>query len=159
MAEFTHVENGKVRMVDVSGKEESVRTASAEGFIRLRRETAEAILKNEVAKGNVLATANVAGVMAVKKTSEIIPMCHPLPITSVAFDFDVVIGDVSGVKVRCSVKTVAKTGVEMEAITGVSAALLTIWDMVKSLEKDERGQYPETAIEGIRVVEKVVERR
>ena len=158
MAEFTHVKDGKVRMVGLSSKAESVRMASAEGFIRLKKDTVEAILKNEVAKGNVLATANVAGVMAVKKTSEIIPMCHPLPITSVKFDFDVVLGDVCGVKVTCSVKAVAKTGVEMEAITGVSAALLTVWDMVKSLEKDERGQYPQTVIEGIRVVEKIVER-
>ncbi len=150
--ELTHIEDGKVRMVDVSHKDDVDRIAVAEGYIRLRGSTIEAILKNEVAKGNVIAAANVAGVMAVKKTPDLIPMCHPIPITSVKFDFDV---ESVGIKVRCTVKSKGKTGVEMEALTGVSVALLTIWDMVKSLEKDEHGNYPITLIEVVRVVEKV----
>ncbi len=149
---FTHVENGKVRMVDVSEKGVVLRKAIAEGFIKLRKETLEAIKKGEVEKGNVISTAIVAGTLAVKKTAEIIPMCHPIPITSVKFDFDI---EADGVRVRCEVKAIAKTGVEMEALTGVSAALLTIWDMVKSMEKDEAGNYPETEICQVRVVEKV----
>ncbi|WP_202319576.1 cyclic pyranopterin monophosphate synthase MoaC [Archaeoglobus neptunius] len=149
---FTHIEDGKVRMVDVSEKEDVDRIAVAEGYIRLRSSTIEAILKKDVAKGNVIAAANIAGVLAVKKTPELIPMCHPIPITSVKFDFDI---ESVGIKVRCTVRSRGKTGVEMEALTGVSVALLTIWDMVKSLEKDEHGNYPRTLIEVVRVVEKV----
>ncbi|MEM2086969.1 MAG: cyclic pyranopterin monophosphate synthase MoaC [Archaeoglobaceae archaeon] len=153
--EFSHIEKGKVAMVDVSNKEEVLRIAIAEGFIRLKRETIEAILNEKVVKGNVLATANIAGVLAVKKTPEIIPMCHPIPITSISLDFGV---EKEGIRVRCTVKAIAKTGVEMEAITGVSVALLTIWDMVKSLEKDESGNYPSTCIENVKVLEKVKEK-
>ena len=149
---FTHMENGKVRMVDVSEKDAVLRRAVAEGFIKLRKKTLEAIRKGEVEKGNVIATAIVAGTLAVKKTSEIIPMCHPIPITSVRFDFDF---DSEGIRVKCEVKAFAKTGVEMEALTGVNVALLTIWDMVKSMEKDESGNYPETEISQVRVIEKI----
>ncbi|MEM1957553.1 MAG: cyclic pyranopterin monophosphate synthase MoaC [Archaeoglobaceae archaeon] len=149
--EFTHVRGEKAKMVDISEKGEVLRIAVAEGFIRLKKRTIEAILKNEVAKGNVIAVANVAGVMAVKKTPEVIPMCHQIPITSIDFDFKVL---ENGIRVVCTVKAIAKTGVEMEALNGVSVALLTIWDMVKSLEKDETGNYPETAIERIVVLEK-----
>ena len=148
---LAHIENGRVRMVDVSEKEDVTRIAIAEGFIKLRSSTIEAILKERVAKGNVIAAANVAGVLAVKKTSELIPMCHPIPITSVKFDFNI---ESVGIRVRCTVKSKGKTGVEMEALTGVSVALLTIWDMVKNLEKDEYGNYPKTLIEVVRVVEK-----
>ncbi len=152
---FTHVDrNGRVRMVDITDKDVVFRMARAEGFIRLRKETIDAIRNNNVAKGDVLTTASVAAVMAVKKTPDIIPMCHPLPVTSVRVDFEV---EENGIRVSCEVKCSAKTGVEMEALTGVSVALLTIWDMVKSLEKDERGRYPFTAVEWIRVVEKVKE--
>ncbi|MDI9642306.1 MAG: cyclic pyranopterin monophosphate synthase MoaC [Archaeoglobales archaeon] len=153
--EFSHIKKGKVAMVDVSNKEEVLRIAIAEGFIRLKRETIEAILNEKVVKGDVLATANIAGVLAVKKTPEIIPMCHPIPITSISLDFSV---EKEGIRVRCMVKAIAKTGVEMEAITGVSVALLTIWDMVKSLEKDESGNYPSTCIENVKVLEKVKEK-
>jgi cyclic pyranopterin phosphate synthase len=153
MGEFTHIESGRARMVDVSRKDESIRIATAEGFIRLKGETVKAIVEDRVAKGNVLAVANVAAVLAVKKTPELIPMCHPIPITSVQVSFDV---EDEGIKARCTVKSVGKTGVEMEALTGVSVALLTVWDMVKSLEKED-GQYPSTVIEGIKVVEKVKE--
>ncbi len=139
-------------MVDVTEKREVVRVAKAEGFIRLRRETVKAIRENRTPKGDVLNVSNVAGILAVKKTPELIPMCHPIPITSVSLDFE--IAD-EGVKVVCTVKSVGKTGVEMEALTGVSVALLTIWDMVKALEKDESGNYPHTRIEYVRVIEKI----
>ncbi len=150
--ELTHVEGERVRMVDVSEKNDVPRVAVAEGFIRLRPETVRAIVENRIAKGNVLATANVAAVMAAKRTHELVPMCHPIPITSVRVDFEVLS---DGVKVRCEVKSVSKTGVEMEALTAASVALLTIWDMVKSLEKDKSGNYPSTRIEFVRVVKKV----
>ncbi|MDI9645894.1 MAG: cyclic pyranopterin monophosphate synthase MoaC [Archaeoglobales archaeon] len=150
--DFTHIEGEKVRMVDVSNKSEVPRRAVAEGFIRLKKETIQAIKRKEVEKGNVLTTANIAAILAAKKTSEIIPMCHPLPLSSVSVDFEI---SEDGIKVRCEVKTTSKTGVEMEALTGVSVALLTIWDMVKSLEKDESGNYPYTCIEYVRVVEKL----
>ncbi|MEM1671989.1 MAG: cyclic pyranopterin monophosphate synthase MoaC [Archaeoglobaceae archaeon] len=149
--EFTHIKDGKARMVDISEKNDVLRIAIAEGFIRLKKETIEAIITNKVTKGNVIATANIAGVLAVKKTPEIIPMCHPIPLTSISFDFNI---EETGIRVRCVVKSIGKTGVEMEALTGVTAALLTIWDMVKSLEKDETGNYPLTSIENVRVLEK-----
>ncbi len=149
--EFTHIDGSKVRMVDVTQKKPVVRIAKAEGFIRLKSDTISAIVENKVAKGNVLVTANVAGILAVKKTPELIPMCHPIPITSVTIDFDV---QNDGVRVVCTVKSVGKTGVEMEALVGASTALLTIWDMVKSLEKDNTGNYPHTRIEYIKVSEK-----
>jgi len=138
-------------MVDISEKEEVLRIAVAEGYIRLKRETVKAIIEGKVPKGNVVDVATVSAVMAVKKTPEIIPMCHPIPITSVRLNFDF---DEDGVRVRCEVKSVSKTGVEMEALTGVAVALLTIWDMVKALEKDEKGEYPNTRIEYVRVLEK-----
>jgi cyclic pyranopterin phosphate synthase len=149
--DFSHLDGEKVRMVDISEKDDVYRTAIAEGFIRLKKETIEAIKKREIAKGNVIAIANIAGVMAVKKTAELIPLCHQIPLTSINFDFE--IRD-DGVRVICNVKSIGKTGVEMEALTGVSIALLTIWDMVKSIEKDEAGNYPWTQIEKIRVVKK-----
>ena len=150
---FTHIdESGRAGMVDVTSKDDVVRIAKAEGYIHLKKETVIAIKENRVEKGNVLNTAVIAGTMAVKKTSELIPMCHPLQITGIEIDFDILD---DRIRVTCQVKYIGKTGVEMEALTGVSAALLTIWDMVKSAEKDERGQYPSTKITDIRVVEKV----
>ncbi len=141
-----------VRMVDVSGKEPVYREAVARGRIRLRRETIERIRRGEVEKGDVEAVARVAAIMAVKKTPEIVPLCHPIPITGV--DVDISYGeDVVEVEVR--VRTTYRTGVEMEALTGVAAALLAIWDMVKKYEKDEEGQYPYTRIEEIVVARKV----
>ena len=141
----------QAKMVDISTKNDVIRVAVAEGFIKLRKETIKAIKEGKTPKGDVLNTASIAAILAVKKTPEIVPMCHPIPITSVRVDFD--FGD-DGVRAICTVKSVGKTGVEMEALTGVSVALLTIWDMVKSLEKDESGNYPDTAIEWVRVVEK-----
>ena len=140
------------KMVDISGKEDVVRIAKAEGLIKLKEETLRAIREGKVPKGDVLSVAKVAGILAVKRTPELIPMCHPIPITSVEIDFEFVN---EGLKATCEVKSVGKTGVEMEALTGVSVALLTVWDMVKALEKDETGNYPHTRIEGIRVVEKI----
>lgn len=149
---LTHVDEKGVKMVDVSNKKDVGRVCIAEGFIKLKPSTIKAITNKELIKGDVLTTAQVAGIMAVKNTSNMIPMCHPLPITSVNVHFEIY-DDKIGVEVK--VKTTYKTGIEMEALTGVSVALLTIWDMVKAIEKDENGQYPETEIYGIKVVEKV----
>ena len=140
-----------LRMVDISGKEVVHRTAEAVGRIRLRKETIDAVRAGRVEKGDPLAVAEVACVLAAKRTSEIVPLCHPLPITSVDADFT--LGD-GFIEARCRVAADYRTGVEMEALTGVTAALLTIWDMVKYMEKDEAGQYPTTAITDVRVTEK-----
>jgi cyclic pyranopterin phosphate synthase len=151
MPEFSHVEGDRVRMVDISGKEEVTREAVAEGRIRLREATLRAIREGTVLKGNVLATARVAAILAVKETPRIIPLCHPIPLSGIDVDF----ADGEGfIQATVRVRSMGPTGVEMEALTGVSVALLTIWDMVKSAEKDTAGQYPETGIEGIRVLEK-----
>jgi cyclic pyranopterin phosphate synthase len=139
-------------MVDISKKEESYREAVAEGKIRLRPETIKAIRERRIEKGDVLATAGLAALNAVKKTSELLFYCHPLEITSVEPQFS--LGE-DTITVLVKVKSTGKTGVEMEALTGVSVALLTIWDMVKALEKDEKGQYPFTYISDIRVVRKI----
>ncbi|MBE8538587.1 cyclic pyranopterin monophosphate synthase MoaC [Geoglobus acetivorans] len=153
---FSHIDSeGKARMVDVSKKDDVLRVARAEGYILLRKETIRAIIENRVAKGNVLNTAVVAGTLAAKKTSELIPLCHPLQITSVSIDFEIY---EDRIKAVCEVKYVGKTGVEMEALVGVTNALLTVWDMVKSIEKDENGQYPFTRITDVRVVEKIKEK-
>ncbi|TAJ43662.1 cyclic pyranopterin monophosphate synthase MoaC [Methanofollis fontis] len=151
MVEFTHIADDRARMVDVSAKPDVVREAVAAGRIRLRPETLAAIREGTVLKGNVLATARVAATLAVKDTPRIIPMCHPLALGGVEVDFAEVEG---AIEARVRVRSYGRTGVEMEALTGVSAALLTVWDMVKSAEKDEDGQYPWTGIEGIAVIEK-----
>lgn len=152
MSDFSHLEDGRVRMVDIGDKEHIDRVAIAEGSIFLSPSTIEAINAESVEKGNVLQTARVAGIQAVKRTPEAIPLCHPLPISSIDIRFD--IGD-GYVTATAEVRTTAQTGVEMEALNGVSGALLTIWDMVKSLEKDADGQYPATRIGDIEVVKKV----
>ncbi len=139
-------------MVDISRKPVVFREAEACGKIILRRETIEAIKEGLVEKGDPLEVARVAATLAVKNTPQIIPYCHPIPIESVKVFFDV---KDNLIDVCVKVKTSAKTGVEMEALTGVAVALLTIWDMVKYLEKDERGQYPVTRIEAVRVTEKL----
>jgi len=140
-------------MVDVSGKPEVFREATASGKIRLKPETVNLIREEKIAKGNPLCTAKIAGILAAKKTSELIPLCHPLPLTSVKVEAKIV--EKTVVAVTATVKTKAQTGVEMEALVATSAALLTIWDMVKQYEKDVVGQYPNTAIENIHVVEKM----
>jgi cyclic pyranopterin phosphate synthase len=141
-----------LEIVDISRKEVSLRRAVAKGRIRIRRETVDAIKTGKVAKGDVLTVAKVSAILAVKKTPELIPGCHPIPLTHIAVEFQIEDG---GISVVCRVTSESKTGVEMEALTGVAAALLTIWDMVKEIEKDEKGQYPFTAIESIVVEEKV----
>lgn len=138
-------------MIDIGGKKAVKRRAVAEGSIRLGKESIRRIKEGKVEKGDVLSVAEVAGMQAVKKTSELIPHCHPIGIEGVKFAFEIK----NGIRVRCDVKSTGKTGVEMEALVGVSVALLTVWDMVKRYEKDSKGQYPETVIEGIRVIEKV----
>ena len=140
-------------MVDVSDKAEIFREATATGTIKLKPETIGLIKAGKIAKGDPLYTAKIAGVLAAKKTSSLIPLCHPLPLTNVQVDAKVS-GDGS-VEVTATVKAKAQTGVEMEALTAVSAALLTVWDMTKQYEKDAAGQYPSTAIENIHVVRKI----
>lgn len=139
-------------MVDVTGKPDIRREATATGFIRLKPSTVAAIRDMIVSKGDVLAVAKVAALLAVKDTPRLIPHCHQIPITGI--DVHIAFSE-KNVEVTVKVATIGKTGVEMEALTGVSAALLTVWDMVKSLEKDSAGGYPTTLIEGIRVVEKL----
>ena len=142
----------RLEMVGVGHKPDVLRIAIAEGKISLKPGTLDLIRSGRVEKGDPLLAAQLAGVLAAKKTPELIPLCHPIPITKVDIDFDVE-GD--GITVRARVEAVAKTGVEMEALTAASVALLTIWDMVKKYEKDEEGQYPHTRITGIRVVSKM----
>jgi cyclic pyranopterin phosphate synthase len=140
-------------MVDVSSKPEIHREATARGRIKLTAGTIELIKQGKTEKGDPLTTAKIAGILAAKKTSEIIPLCHPLPLTSIKIETQVV--DDSAIDVISIVKTKAQTGVEMEALTAVSAALLAIWDITKQYEKDAKGQYPHTTIEEIRVVSKM----
>jgi cyclic pyranopterin phosphate synthase len=151
---LTHVTDKGVKMVEVSGKPVERRFAVAKGRIKLRPSTIDLIKKGMVEKGNVLTCSQVASILAVKNTAYLIPMCHPLEITGVEAEFRFVDSEI---EVTVEVRSVGKTGVEMEAVTGVSVALLTIWDMVKSAEKDDRGQYPETVISDIKVVKKVKE--
>jgi cyclic pyranopterin phosphate synthase len=151
MVEFSHIRDSRAEMVDITKKGDIVREATAKGRISLRKETIQAIQEGTVIKGNVLATARVAATLAVKDTPRIIPMCHQLPIGAIEVEFA---EEELWIEVTVRVKIVGKTGVEMEALTGVSVALLTIWDMVKSAEKDSEGQYPVTRIEGICVTEK-----
>jgi len=141
-----------VKMVDITGKPCVYREATARGIIKLRRETVKAIAEGRVEKGDVLSVAQLAAVMAAKRTPELIPLCHPIPITGVDVGFKLGEGFV---EVEVRVRAVASTGVEMEALTATSAALLAVWDMVKKLEKDEKGNYPTAEIASIRVESKV----
>jgi len=148
---FTHLSKKGVHMVEVSDKPVVKRTAVAKGKIDLQKETIRLIQNEEIKKGNVLTTAQIAAIGAVKSTHHLIPLCHSLKITGVGVGFNVNNEDI---EVEISVTSLGKTGVEMEALTGASVALLTIWDMVKSVEKDENGQYPSTKIYDIVVVKK-----
>jgi len=138
-------------MIDVSGKTTVLREATATGSIYLNKKTVSLIKKQKIVKGNPLYTAKIAAILAAKKTSEIIPLCHPLPLTNVVVEVNIL--DDNVIQVKTSVKTKAQTGVEMEALTATSVGLLTIWDMVKQYEKDSMGQYPSTKIDNI-IVEK-----
>jgi len=132
---LTHFdEGGKAAMVDVTEKDATKRTAVASGSIHTNPEVFEAIQKGNVEKGDVLGIARVAGIMAAKRTSELIPLCHPLMLTKAAVDF-VLHTESCTIEARCTAKLSGKTGVEMEALTGVSIALLTIYDMCKALDK------------------------
>ena len=133
--EFTHFDDkGNARMVDVSGKEVTHRVAIAEGFIDVSREVMDAITGHAVKKGDVLTVAQVAGIMGTKKTSELIPMCHPLSLTNAAVTFEMD-EEACSIKAVCRAVTDGRTGVEMEALTGVTTALLTIYDMCKAIDK------------------------
>lgn len=140
-----------VGMIDISQKGEVERIATASGRIQLRRSTIEKLQSGTTKKGNVLGSAEVAAILAVKKTPEVIPLCHQINIANVKVEFTVGEEDI---KAAVSVKSVGKTGVEMDALHGLAVALLTVWDMVKAEEKDETGNYPYTKIEKIAVDKK-----
>ena len=134
MKRLTHIgTDGRAQMVDVSAKPMSKRRAVAAGKIRLQRETLDLIASNQIAKGNVFATARIAGIQAAKQTAQLIPLCHPLPLGDVKID---VVTSNNGAEVRCTAQTIAQTGVEMEALVGVTVALLTIYDMCKAVDKE-----------------------
>ena len=148
---FTHLSKKGVHMVEVSDKPVIKRTAIAQGRIFLKNETIRLIENEEIKKGNVLTTAQIAAIGAVKSTHHLIPLCHSLKITGIDVDFNI---NKEFIEVEIKVTSLGKTGVEMEALTGASVALLTIWDMVKSVEKDDNGQYPSTKISDIVVLKK-----
>jgi len=154
--ELTHTtDSGEVRMVDVGAKPDTNRRAVARGEIRLTPSTVAAVAADEIGKGDVLATARVGAVQAVKHTWETIPMCHQIPITNVDTDFAV--GD-DRIELTVAVETTGKTGCEMEALEGVTTGLNVVWDMVKAAEKDADGQYPDTGISGVEVLDKTKRR-
>lgn len=138
MTELTHVgSDGEARMVDVSRKDATARLARASGAIRMDRTAFDAIRHNQVAKGDVLSVARVAGIQAAKRTWELVPLCHQVPLSSVELVISA-LADGSGYQVEATAKTTAQTGVEMEAITAVSVALITIYDMAKALDRGMR---------------------
>ena len=141
-----------IKMIDVSGKETVARKAVATGVIKLKASTVDAIRKGEIKKGDPLTVGEIAAILAVKNTPDLIPLCHNIPIGKAHVEYR--LGETT-IEARCTVTTYARTGVEMEALAGVTVALLNIWDMTKYLEKDEDGQYPDTVITDIRVIEKV----
>ncbi|MEA1932195.1 cyclic pyranopterin monophosphate synthase MoaC [Halohasta litorea] len=150
--ELTHTDDeGAVQMVDVGAKPDTSRRAVAAGEIRLQESTIDAIEADELGKGDVLATARIGAIQAVKHTWETIPMCHQIPITNVGTDFSV---EDDRIELTVTVETTGKTGCEMEALEGVTTGLNVVWDMCKAVEKDSDGQYPHTAIENVHVVEK-----
>jgi len=147
MSDLTHIDaEGRARMVDVGEKPETARTASAEGFIRMTVETLDAIEQNALSKGDALAAARIAGIMAAKRTAELIPLCHPIALTDVGVDMEAD-RSLPGLRVTAWASTRGRTGVEMEALAAVTVALLTIYDMAKALD---RGME----ISGVRVTEK-----
>jgi cyclic pyranopterin phosphate synthase len=154
--DLTHTdEEGNVQMVDVGDKPDTARRAVARGTIHLQPSTIGAIRDDEIGKGDVLATARVGAVQAVKHTWETIPMCHQIPITNVETTFDV--GE-DRIDLTVAVETTGKTGCEMEALEGVTTGLNVVWDMVKAAEKDDDGEYPDTAVTDVGVIEKTKRR-
>jgi cyclic pyranopterin phosphate synthase len=147
LAKLTHIaRGGDARMVDISGKDATERVAIAEGRVAMRSDTLELVLSGNAKKGDVLGAARIAGIMAAKRTHELIPLCHPLPVSKVAVEIEPD-EQLPGLIVRATVKVAGRTGVEMEALTAVSIACLTIYDMAKAVERGMR-------IEGIRLIEK-----
>ena len=145
MTRLTHIGvDGRAQMVDVSAKPLSARTAIAKGKIKLQRKTLDLISKDQIAKGNVFATARIAGIQAAKQTAHLIPLCHTLPLADVKVD---IVASAGGAEVTCIARTVAQTGVQMEALVGVAVALLTIYDMCKAVDK-------EMQIYDVRLIEK-----
>lgn len=147
MSELTHIDSaGHARMVDVSAKPVTAREATAEARVHMRPETLEMIVGGRHAKGDVLAVARIAGIQAAKRTSDLIPLCHPLMLTSVRVDLEPIVAD-SAVRIRATCRVAERTGVEMEALTAVAVAALTLYDMCKAVD---RGMH----IEGVRLLEK-----
>jgi len=142
------------KMVDVSAKDHVRREAIASGTLVLKRSTIDLIRKGRVKKGDVITASKLAGIQAAKATSTSLPLCHQIPLTSVEIEVGL---KADRVEMKCKVSATYKTGVEMEALVGVAVALLNAWDMVKYLEKDSKGQYPETKITDIRVLQKTKE--
>lgn len=140
------------KMVDISEKESVYREAMATGFIKLKKETLELMKSGRVEKGDVFSVSTISSIIGVKKTPELLPLTHNIPITNVDTRYEF---EEDGIRVYVTVRSVSKTGVEMEALVGVASALLNIWDMVKKYEKDENGQYPTTEIREIKVVKKI----
>jgi len=148
MKKLTHTSSdGRAQMVDVSAKPVSKRTAVASGKIQLQRETLHLIAEDQIAKGNVFATARIAGIQAAKQTAQLIPLCHTVPLGHVNVD---IVATNDGAEVECTTQTVAQTGVEMEALVGVAIALLTIYDMCKAVDK-------KMIMSGVRLVKKTRE--
>jgi len=146
-SKLTHLdENGRARMVDVGAKPDTDRTAIARGEVQMNKETLDLIRSGQVKKGDVLTVAQIAGITAAKRTSDLIPLCHPLPLTNVAVDLSLD-DTLPGVIITATAKVTGKTGVEMEALTAVAVAALTVYDMTKAAEKTMR-------IQNIRLVEK-----
>lgn len=147
MSRLSHIgADGRARMVDISGKKPSDRYAKACGLVRTNAATLAMVEAGKIAKGNVIAVAELAGVMAAKRTSELIPLCHPLPLTSVQVKIELDF-DLPGLKITAECKTAGRTGVEMEALTAVSVACLTVYDMLKGATRD-------LTIEGLELMEK-----
>jgi len=145
MKRLTHIgADGRAQMVNVSAKSLSARTAVATGKIRLRRETLDLIANDQIAKGNVVATARIAGIQAAKQTAHLIPLCHILPLGEIKID---IVTSNNSAEVTCTARTIAQTGVEMEALTGVAVALLAIYDMCKAVDK-------EMQISNVRLIDK-----
>jgi len=147
VSELSHIdESGNARMVDVGHKPDTERSATATGEVLMRRETLALVQAGALKKGDVLTVAQLAGIMAAKRTAELIPLCHPLPLTHIAVDLELD-ESLPGVRIRATARTTAKTGVEMEALTAVSVAALTVYDMAKAVEKT-------MCISNIRLLEK-----
>ncbi len=141
----------KINMIDISSKKDIKRTATAVGKIFLKESTIKAIRDGKIQKGDIFPVSEIAAINAVKETPRLIPLCHNIPISKADVDFEVADDHITA---KVTVTSTAKTGVEMEALIGASTCLLNIWDMVKYLEKDDMGQYPNTRITGIKVTEK-----